>query len=177
MGWIKNMIDHGKLPDTAKGSFYSFLFSDDVHPNIKGGYLVDLTWYAAFYGKSPEGKVLPAGTSLTPGQARVMQKLAWDVVRNYPDCGLYEDGTTPVAVPEFLVEEEPVGKARPLMLTSKTPGAWFRYTLDGTEPTRIRGYIYCGVINVPQGAMLKAIAYKSGMADSGVAQMAKAKGQ
>ena len=26
-----------------------------------------------------------------------MQKLAWDVVKNYPDCGLYEEGTTPVA--------------------------------------------------------------------------------
>ncbi len=177
MGWIKNMIDHGKLPGAAKDSFYPLLFSDAVHPNAKGGYLVDLTWYAAFYRESPEGKILPTGTGLTAGQAEVMQKLAWDVVKNYPDCGLYEEGTTPVAGPEFVVAGEPVGKAQPLTLTSKTPGAWFRYTLDGTEPTRTRGYVYCGVIHVPPGATLKAIAYKSGMADSAVADLAAGKGE
>ena len=58
MGWIKNTIDRGKLPGAAKDSFYPLLFSDSVHPNVKGGYLVDLTWYAAFYRESPEGKVL-----------------------------------------------------------------------------------------------------------------------
>lgn len=26
---------------------------------------------------------------------------------------------------------------------SKTPGAWFRYTLDRMVPTRTRGYVYC----------------------------------
>jgi len=184
MGWIKNMIDHDRLPGAAKGSFYPLLFADNVHPNINGGYLVDLTWYAAFYGESPEGKVskdgmpagtgLPAGTSLTREQEKVIQKLAWDVVRNYPDCGLYEEGTMPVASPEFVVDGEPLRKTRPLVLTSKTPGAWFRYTLDGTPPTRTRGYVYCGVIHVPAGATLKAVAYKSGMADSSVALMADA---
>ena len=64
-----------------------------------------------------------------------------------------------------------------MTLTSETPGAWFRYTLDGTPPTRTRGYVYCGVINVPAGTTLKAIAYKSGMADSAVAQLTDGKGQ
>lgn len=170
MGWIKNMIEHGKLPGAEKDSFYPLLFSDAVHPNVGGGYLVDLTWYAAFYRESPEGRILPTGTTLTPEQAQVMQKLAWDIVKNYPDCGLYEEGTTPVAAPEFLKEGEPVGKAQPQTLTSKTSGAWFRYTLDGTVPTRTRGYVYCGVVHVPEGATLKAIAHKSGMADSPVAE-------
>jgi len=172
MGWIKNMIDHDKLPGAAKDSFYPLLFSDGVHPNVKGGYLVDLTWYAAFYRESPEDKVLPTGTGLTPEQAKVMQKLAWDVVKNYPDCGLYEEGTTPVSAVGFVPEESPAGKAELVTLTAKTPGAWFRYTLDGTIPTRTRGYVYCGAISVPAGATLKAIGYKSGMADSAVAEMA-----
>ena len=171
MGWIKNMIDKGKLPGAEKDSFYPLLFSDSVHPNVKGGYLVDLTWYAAFYCESPEGKVLPAGAGLTPEQAKAMQKLAWDVVKNYPDCGLYEEGTVPVAAPEFASEEVPAGKTRIMTLTSKTSSAWFRYTLDGTVPTRTRGYVYCGVVNLPAGATLKAIAYRSGMADSAVAEM------
>jgi hypothetical protein len=169
MAWIKNMIDHGKVPGVKPGDFYPMLFSDQVHPNVKGGYLVDLTWYAAFYRESPEGKVLPAGASLTTAQAKVMQKLAWEVIKNYPDCGLYEDGSAPVAAPEFAAD----ASNKTVTLTSKTPGAWFRYTLDGTTPTRTRGYVYCGVVTLPAGATLKAIAYKSGMADSPVAEMGK----
>jgi len=171
MGWIKNLIDRGRLPGATKDALYPLLFSDSVHPNVKGGYLVDLTWYAAFYHESPEGKVLPAGTGLTAEQAKVMQKLAWDVVRNYPDCGLYEEGKETVAAPEFVPEEAPASKTRVLTLNSKTPGAWFRYTLDGTVPTRTRGYVYCGVVSMPADATLKAIAYKSGMADSAVVEM------
>jgi hypothetical protein len=57
-----------------------------------------------------------------------------------------------------------------LTLKSATPGAWFRYTLDGTTPTRTRGYVYCGVISVRPGMTVKAIAYKSGMADSPVVE-------
>ena len=122
-----------------------------MHPNVNGGYLVDLTWYAAFYRESPEGKVLPVGTGLTTEQASVMQQLAWDVVKNYPDCGLYEEGTTPAATPEFSPARRAGKQGSAVTLTSKTPGAWFRYTLDGTTPTRTRGYVYCGVISVPAG--------------------------
>ena len=119
-----------------------------VHPNINGGFLVDCTWYAAFYRESPEGKFLPVGTGLTPEQAAIMQKLAWDVVKNYPDCGLYEEGKTPVGAPGLLAKPAAVGDVTPVTLKSETPGAWFRYTLDGTTPTRTKGYVYCGVISV-----------------------------
>ena len=98
----------------------------------------------------------------------IVQRLAWDVIRNYPDCGLYEEGTTPVGKPEFSPGPSAIKNVTPLTLTSMTPGAWFRYTLDGTEPARTRGYVYCGVISVRTGMTVKAIAYKSGMADSPV---------
>ena len=169
MGWIKTLIDTGKLPGVQPDSLYPFLFSDGVHPNVKGGYLVDLTWYAAFYRESPEGKVLPLGAGLTAEQAKVMQRLAWDVVKNYPDCGLYEEGRSPVEKP-IIEAGKTIKGITPVGLTSKTPGAWFRYTLDGTTPTRTRGYVYCGIVSVPVAKTLNAIAYKSGMADSEVAQ-------
>lgn len=166
LGWIKNQIDRGEFPDADPGSFYRLLFLDSVHPNSKGAYLVNLTWYAAFYGESPEGKVQPIATGLTPAQATAMQRLAWDVIKNYPEAGLYEEGAEPVAKPELLPAPVPLKEVTAVTLKSATPGAWFRYTLDGTTPTRMNGYVYCGVISVRPGMMVRAIAYKSGMKDS-----------
>ncbi len=170
MGWIKNQIDHGEFPGAAPGSFYPLLFRDSIHPNLNGAYLVNLTWYAAFYGESPEGKVLPVATDLTPEQATAMQHLAWEVIRNYPGCGLFESGKTSVGKPEFSHPTVPIKEVVPVTLKSSTPGAWFRYTLDGTAPTRTNGYVYCGVISVRPGMAVKAIAYQSGFADSPVAE-------
>ena len=105
-GWIKNLLDHGKLPGLGPRDFDPFMFFDGVHPGLDGAYMIDLTWYAAFYGESPEGKTLPVGTQLTAPQAAVIERLAWDVVKNYPDCGLYEEGTTPVSKPEFSLHAD-----------------------------------------------------------------------
>jgi hypothetical protein len=167
MGWARTMIDRGEMPGVAPGeaSYYELLFQDVVHVNPAGCYLVDLTWYGALLRESPENKMLPIGTALTAAQARVLQGLAWDVIKNYPDCGLYEEGTQPCGKPEFASD------GTTITLKSATPGAWFRYTLDGTTPTRTRGYVYCGAISVQPGIQVKAVAYKSGMADSDVAGM------
>ncbi len=170
LGWIRNQIDRGEFPGAAPGSFYPLLFRDSVHPNVNGSYLVDLTWYAAFYGESPEGKVLPIGTSLTPEQAAAMQRLAWEVVRNYPGCGLYEEGKTPVGNPKFSPAPVAIKDVLTVTLSSSAPGAWFRYTLDGTVPTRTSGYVYCGAISVRPGMTVKAVAFGSGFADSAVVQ-------
>jgi hypothetical protein len=170
MGWIKNRIDHGQFPGAKAGTFYPLLFNDQVHPadapihgTANGAFLVDMTWYSLFYHETPEGKVLPIETTFTPEQVRAVEQLAWEVIKNYPDCGMYEEGKTPCGLPEFAND----GKI--ITLKSSTPGAWFRYTLDGTTPTRTRGYVYCGAISVQPGIALKAVAYKSGMADSEVA--------
>ncbi|MDR3403272.1 MAG: FN3 associated domain-containing protein [Chthoniobacter sp.] len=170
MGWIKNMIDHGKFGNAKPGSFYPLLFNDQVHPadapihgTANGAFLVDMTWYSTFYREPSEGKVLPIETNLTPEQVRLVEQLAWNVIKNYPDCGLFEEGKMPCGKPEFAND----GKI--ITLKSATPGAWFRYTLDGTTPTRTRGYVYCGAISVRPGIQVKAVAYRSGMADSEVA--------
>ena len=164
LGWARALVDHGQFPGVPPGaaSFYAAFFEDHVHVNPNGCYLVALTWYAALYRESPEGKLLPIGTTLTAEQARRLQRLAWDVVKNYPDCGLYQEGTQPCDKPVIASD----GKT--ITLASATPGAWCRYTLDGTTPTRTRGYIYCGVISVQPGITVKAVAYRSGLADSAV---------
>jgi hypothetical protein len=172
LGWARNLVDSNQLIGVAPGqaSFYNTFFEDQVHVNPSGCYLVDLVWYAAFTKQSPEGKLLPVGTTLTPLQAQILQRLAWDIVKNYPDCGLYEQGDAPVAPPRFSPPAGPLGEPTAIHLSSPTLGAFFRYTLDGTPPTRTRGYVYCGVITTRPGMTVKAIAYKSGMADSAVAE-------
>jgi hypothetical protein len=168
MGWIHHQIQRGELPGVAVGDFAPFLFADGVHVNPEGAFLVEATWFAALYGQSPEGKFLPLAVRLTSPQATAMQRLAWDAIKNYPGCGLYETGTTPCGQTQFSPPPSPVRGVTRVTLVSATPGAWFRYTLDGTVPTRTRGYIYCGVVSVRPGMTLKAVAYRSGMADSGV---------
>lgn len=167
LGWARNLMDQGRFPGVKPGeaNFYATLFEDQVHVNLAGCYLVACTWYAALYRESPEDKLLPIGTALTAEQARVLQRLAWDIIKNYPDCDLYETGTEPCGTPRVISD------GHSMTLSSTTPDAWFRYTLDGTVPTRTNGYVYCGVISVQPGIQVKAIAYKSGKADSAVAEM------
>jgi hypothetical protein len=146
MGWARNLVDNNQFPGVLPGeeSFYRTFFQDGVHVNPSGCYLVDAVWYAAFTGQSPEDKLRALGTTLTEAQARVIQRLAWDIVENYPDCGLYKEGTTLVGTPQFSVPSGSISKPTPIHLTSATPGVFFRYTVDGTTPTRTRGYVYCG---------------------------------
>jgi hypothetical protein len=59
-------------------------------------------------------------------------------------------------------------------LTSKTPDASFRYTLDGTVRAG-RGATSAAASSRPAGAIMKVIAYTSGMADSAVAEMPSSK--
>jgi len=165
---LKSWIDQGKIPGMTDDMYPFFMFRDNFHTGPNGTYLMTMLVYAALYGESPVGKIPPIETDLTPAQASAFQRLAWDVAKNYPDCGLYEEGTTPVGKPEFQVAQPKSGDIKQVTLSSSTEGAWFRYTLDGTEPTRTRGYIYCGVVSLRPGMTLKAMAYKSGMADSGV---------
>ena len=160
---LKQRLAQGQIPGLSSRDFDPIMFYDNVHPGDQGRYLLCMIWFAAFYGESPVGNIPPVNMNITAAQASALQRLAWDVVKNYPDCGLYEEGTKPCARPEFAND----GKI--ITLKSATHGAWFRYTLEGTTPTRTRGYVYCGAISVQPGIEVKAVAYKSGMADSEVA--------
>ena len=172
MGWICDMIERGQVPGIdPKDYWVTFFGKDGVHPNANGAFLVDCTWYAAFYRESPEGKVMPVSTTWTPEQAKILQRLAWDVIENYPDCGIYAPGKELTGKPQFHVAAVPMTDITPVTLTSSTPGAWFRYTLDGTTPTPTKGYVYCGVISVRPGMTVKASAFKTHMAESEVGEM------
>ena len=57
MGWIKNMIENGKVPGMPPARSTRSCSGTAFIPTSTAAYLVDLTWYAAFYRESPEGKV------------------------------------------------------------------------------------------------------------------------
>jgi hypothetical protein len=73
-----------------------------------------------------------------------------------------------VATPSF----NPVGgiytSTQNVAITSATSGASIRYTTNGTTPTSSSGTVYAGPVAISGTTTLKAIAYKSGMADSAV---------
>jgi len=71
------------------------LFSDDIHFNDYGAYLMALTHYAVLYGRSPVGlphalKTADGGDAADPGieAARAMQEVVWEVVTSYPPTGV-----------------------------------------------------------------------------------------
>ena len=171
VAWLKNMLDHGKIPGLTSADFPFIMFHDNFHPGPIGRYLVAMTWYAALYGDSPVGKIAPIDTDLTPEQAGILQNLAWDTVQNYPYAGIYQTGTTPAEAPQFSpAPSGSIAGPTQITLSSATPGAWFRYTLDGTPPSHTTGYAYCGVITVRPGMTVKAVAFKNGTADSSVSE-------
>lgn len=53
-------------------------------------------------------------------------------------------------------------------LTTVTPGASIRYTVDGSTPTDVTGTLYSGPVTIAASATLKAVAFKAGMDNSTV---------
>jgi hypothetical protein len=89
-----------------------------------------------------------------------------------------------VVTPSFSPAAGPYYTETPVTIASTTPGATIRYTTDGSTPTETHGTIYTGPVTIQQAiytnflvstisnasgvTMLKAVACRSGMADSSV---------
>ncbi len=68
---------------------------------------------------------------------------------------------TPAAIaPRFSLPSGTYEGTRSVTLTSDTPGAFIRYTLDGTAPTRTLGTLYTGSpLAITQATVVRAVAY------------------
>jgi len=67
-----------------------------------------------------------------------------------------------------LVDLHACGVTKPVTISSATAGVSIRYTTDGSTPSSTQGTLYTGALTIAASTPLKAIAYKSGMADSSV---------
>ena len=74
----------------------------------------------------------------------------------------------PVAAPVFNPGGGTYSSAQSVAITSATSGATIRYTTNGSTPSQTNGTIYSSPVSISSTTTLKAIAYKSGMADSTV---------
>ena len=88
---LKTQIDAGKVPGMTDFVAEVFHAPDDIHMTSKGAYLIALVHYASLYRENPEGKVTAANSGLTPAQAEIFQRIAWDTVKNYKYSGLNEN--------------------------------------------------------------------------------------
>jgi hypothetical protein len=85
MSEAKKAVEGGKVPGlTNFGDFYS----DDLHLSGKGRWFVANVVMACLTGESPVGKSAVLSSGLTEEQAKVLQGIAWEVVRQYEFSGV-----------------------------------------------------------------------------------------
>jgi len=71
--------------------------------------------------------------------------------------------------PEFSVDEGSYSEAQTITITSSTPGASIRYSLEGSPPSETVGTLYTVPITIVGNCTLKAVAYKTNLATSPIA--------
>jgi sugar lactone lactonase YvrE len=76
------------------------------------------------------------------------------------------------SIPTFSPVAGTYTAAQSVTITSATAGSTIRYTTDGSTPSETVGTIYSVAVPIGATTTLKAIAYKSGLADSAVASAA-----
>ena len=74
----------------------------------------------------------------------------------------------PIAAPGFSPPGGTYTSGQPVSLSTTTPNATIRYTLDGSTPTQTFGTIYSAPINVSANTTIKAVAYVSGVPSGSV---------
>ena len=74
-----------------------------------------------------------------------------------------------VASPTFSVPAGTYSSTQLVTISTSTAGAAIRYTTDGSTPSSTVGAVYSGPVSVSSSETLTAVAYMSGMTNSGVA--------
>ncbi|MES1241755.1 MAG: DUF1800 family protein [Acidobacteriota bacterium] len=114
--------------------------------------------------------ILPLGTA---GGMTVYSGTQGDVRIILDVTGYFADSATEATITAPPAFNPPPGTSpgdQLVTLVTSTPGAQIRYTTNGSTPTSTTGTLYSGPFTLTSTTTLKAIAYKSGLADSSVVQ-------
>lgn len=104
-----------------------------------------------------------AGTSRTIALVGAVAVLAATFLPVGP-AGSAEPAATPVFSHDRGFYDAPIA----VTITSATPGVQIRYTTTGKAPTASFGTVYTGPVPISKPTVLRAIAYRAGLADSPV---------
>lgn len=118
---------------------------------------------------SPSG--LLTGLNVLDGSSADYSMLSTPAGTSTSTVRTYSPPTIPatqVAAPSFSPGGGTYSSAQSVTITTATSGATIRYTTNGITPTATTGTVYSSPVSISTTTTLKAIAYKSGMADSTV---------
>jgi 6-phosphogluconolactonase len=76
--------------------------------------------------------------------------------------------STFVAAPQFTPPAGTYDSVQDVIITTSTPGATIRYTVNGTTPTESAGTVYSAPVHIPDTLTLRAVAYRAGWTTSSV---------
>jgi chitinase len=138
-----------------------FHLANSSGTNLSGNVNVPATGGWQTWATVTANVTLPAGQQvLTLNQ----DNGGWNI--NYAS---FASSAVTVATPVFSPGGGNYTSAQNVSISDSTSGASIRYTTDGSTPSETAGTIYSGPVNISGTTTLKAIAYKSGDADSSVA--------
>jgi hypothetical protein len=86
---LKREIEAGNVPGLT--SFFPEIFAaggTDLHVSAKGAYLITAVFYAAMFQSEPPASALDERSGLSPEQAAIFRRVAWDAVSGYPLSGV-----------------------------------------------------------------------------------------
>lgn len=136
-----------------------------LHTNFKLGIYGE---YLGLYSPESPRRVV---SELAPGYPAQRNNYSYgldgaNVWRHFrsPTPGAANAGTTvaeAAAEPHFSVPRGFFNQPFNLILSSPTPGALVRYTLDGSEPTETNGIPYLSPINIRATAVVRAVSFRT----------------
>lgn len=152
-GFLVTYDGNGSTSGTVPADATIYLPADDAVV-LGPGSLSNATYTFAGWNTEADdsGADYAVGSSVTIGSSAVTLYAAWQV-----------------AAPSFSLPAGTYNGAQTVTISSATPNASIRYTLDGSEPTPTHGTLGTSA-EVAETSTLKAIAFESGRVESAVTE-------
>ncbi len=133
-------------------------------PGASIAYTTDGSTPAEVGGTVTHGNLLSSGGSASiVGPTTTLNAIAFQ--NGLPDSlvtsGAYTINLPPDAAPVFSPAAGTYSGGQFVTISSTTPGAKLRYTIDGSTPTQTSGTIYSGPVTIGKTTLLKAVAYQN----------------